>query len=160
MDYYLGVVTEYLRADRAVFVNTESLIQLDPGDVPVKDRHWYCDVMAVSFLERTAYLCEITYSTTMHSLLARLQGWEENWAELRAAVFRDCRIPPEGWQIQPWVFIPEKCHPVFKKKFALLTPTIGTSIHMPTPFVTYLEEVVPWKYSSGNRKTVAVVSAT
>ena len=42
MDYYLGVVTEYLRADRAIFVNTESLIQLDPGDVPVKDRHWYC----------------------------------------------------------------------------------------------------------------------
>jgi len=159
MDYYLGVVTEYLRADRAVFVNTESLIQIDSGDVPVKDRHWYCDVMAVNFLETTAYLCEITYSTTMHSLLARLQGWEENWAELRAAVFRDSAIP-ESWQIQPWVFIPAKCHPAFKKKFALLTPTIGASIHMPTPRVTCLEAVVPWKYCTWNRKTVDLVSAT
>jgi hypothetical protein len=144
---------------RAVFVNTECLIQLDPGNVPVKDRHWYCDVMAVSFRERTAYLCEVTYSTTLHALLARLQDWRNNWAELRTAVFRDSGIP-EGWQIQPWVFIPEKCRPVFKRKFALLTPTIGTNIHMPTPLVTYLEEVVPWKYSSGNLPKVAVLSAT
>jgi hypothetical protein len=42
MDYFQGVVTEYLRADRTIFVNTECLIQLDGGDPPGKGRHWYC----------------------------------------------------------------------------------------------------------------------
>jgi hypothetical protein len=30
MDYFQGVVTEFLRADRAMFVNSECLLQLDP----------------------------------------------------------------------------------------------------------------------------------
>jgi hypothetical protein len=30
MDYYQGVVVEYLRADRSVFVNTECCIELNP----------------------------------------------------------------------------------------------------------------------------------
>ncbi len=41
MDYFQGVVTEYLRAKRSVFVNTEFMISLDEGDKPKKDRHWY-----------------------------------------------------------------------------------------------------------------------
>lgn len=32
-DYYQGVVAEYLRNDRWVFVNPEALIQLDPGSL-------------------------------------------------------------------------------------------------------------------------------
>ena len=92
VDYFQGVVTEYLRVGE-VFVDAECLIQLDPGDVPLKDRHWYCDIMAVDSRKSTAYLCEVTYSTTMHSLQERLQDWENNWAELRAALYRDSRIP-------------------------------------------------------------------
>ena len=48
MDYFQGVVTEYLRADRAMFVNTEYLIQLEPGNAPAKNKHWYCDAVAVN----------------------------------------------------------------------------------------------------------------
>jgi hypothetical protein len=155
MDYFQSAVTEYLRASRSVFVNTECRIQLDPGDVHAKDRHWYCDAVAVDFRKSTVYLCEITYSTTMHSLFARLQRWEEHWAELRTAVFRDCGIP-EDWQVRPWVFIPEQYDPVFKKKTALLKPTAGTSIHMPEPLVTYLESVLPWKYRIHSRGSDAL----
>jgi hypothetical protein len=158
VDYFQGVVTEYLRANRAVFVNTECLIQLDPGDVPLKNRHWYCDIMAVDFRKPIVYLCEVTYSTTLHSLLARLQGWENNWAELRAAIFRDSKIP-EDWPIQPWVFIPKELHPVFERKFPLLKRTSGASVHMPTPLVTHLESVVPWKYRSWDRNSDALGSA-
>jgi len=56
MDYFQGVVTEYLRANRATFVNTECLIQLEAGDTPAKGQHWYCDAVAVNFKEKTVGL--------------------------------------------------------------------------------------------------------
>jgi hypothetical protein len=62
MDYFQGVVTEFLRADRAMFVNTEYLIQLDPGTSLGKGRHWYCDALTINFKDSTVYLCEVTYS--------------------------------------------------------------------------------------------------
>lgn len=39
MDCHQGVVTDYLRADRAIFVNTECCIQLDDGHNPKGGRH-------------------------------------------------------------------------------------------------------------------------
>ena len=86
MDYFQGVVTDYLRANRSVFVNTECLIQLDEGNKQLKDRHWFCDAMAVNFKESTVYLCEITYSATMQSLVSRLHAWRMHWTELQLAV--------------------------------------------------------------------------
>jgi hypothetical protein len=42
MDYFQGVVTDYLRANRATFVNTECCIQLNPGPNPdTGGPHWY-----------------------------------------------------------------------------------------------------------------------
>ena len=105
MDYFQGVVTEYLRANRATFVNTECLIQLDTGDAPAKGQHWYCDAVAVNFKERTAYLCEVTYSRTLYSLLARLSGWINNWSGIKAALHRDCGVGPD-WRVVPWIFVP------------------------------------------------------
>ena len=61
VSYYQDIVTEYLRADRAMFVNAEYLIQLDQTDVTSKGTTWYCDVVAVSFREKKVYLCEVTY---------------------------------------------------------------------------------------------------
>ncbi len=49
MDYYQNVVVEYLRADRAVFVNTECCIQLDKNRNVDKTKHWYCDAVAADF---------------------------------------------------------------------------------------------------------------
>ena len=50
MDYYQGVVLEYLGADRSVFVNPECCIQLNEGDNPdTSGKHWYCDAVAVDF---------------------------------------------------------------------------------------------------------------
>jgi hypothetical protein len=155
LDYFQGVVTEYLRADRCVFVNTECLIQLDEGDKQIKNRHWFCDAMAVNFREQTIFLCEITYSTTMQSLLARLSAWQQNWEELTAAVLRDSCVPKD-WKVQPWLFIPEAHHAVFTKKSSKGAPAAGVSSEMPSPRVTYLEAVVPWKYRTWDRKTDAL----
>ena len=116
LDYFQGVVTEYLRANRSVFVNTECLIQLDEGDRQIKGRHWYCDAMAVNFKESKVYLCETTYSATMQSLLSRLQAWQSNWSELARAVLRDAGAPSD-WNVQPWVFIPKGHHDGFARSW-------------------------------------------
>ena len=147
MDYFEGVVTEYLRANRSVFVNTECLIQLDEGNKPLKGRHWYCDAMAVNFRDETIYLCEITYSATMQSLLGRLQAWQNNWNELTAAVLRDAGVPI-NWKVQPWLFIPKTHHADFVKKSNTQKPQAGVTWNMPAPRVTYLESVVPWEYKN------------
>lgn len=148
MDYYQGVVTEYLRADRAVFLNTECCIQLAPGANPdTTGPHWYCDAVAVNFRESVVYLCEISYSKSMAALLKRLEGWNANWLPLRGALVRDCCLP-DHWQVRPWVFIPNQCRDLLEKG---RTRFSGTGALMPYPRITDLEEVVPWKYQSWNR---------
>lgn len=150
MDYFQGVVTEFLRANRATFVNTECLIQLEPGDVPAKGRHWYCDVVAINFAERSVHLCEVTFSTTLHALFTRLAGWKSAWLGVKRALVRDCRIP-EDWSVRPHVFIPSGRVAVYERKLAMLE-RVPSVEGMPIPLVTHLEEVVPWKYRSWDRK--------
>lgn len=101
MDYFQGVVTEYLRADRSVFVNTECRIQLEPGNPPAKGRHWYCDVVAVNLRESSAFLCEITFSSNLHALLRRLTAWAAEWPLVRKAPARDCAISIGATQMPP-----------------------------------------------------------
>jgi hypothetical protein len=57
MDYFQGVVTENLRADRAMFVNTECCIQLNPGANPDRTGpHWFCDAVAVNLRDEAVFL--------------------------------------------------------------------------------------------------------
>jgi hypothetical protein len=151
MDYYQGVVTEYLRADRAVFVNTECCIQLNPGENPDRTGpHWFCDAVAIDLRNQTVFLCEITYSKTLAALGKRLTNWAKHWNELRTALARDCCINPD-WNVQPWVFIPEALKVPYDQRLSKI-PDLGASPkHMPIPKVTTLEEVTPWKYASWNR---------
>lgn len=151
MDYFQGVVTEYLRADRAMFVNTECLIQLEVAEAPAKGRHWFCDAVAVNFRESTVYLCEVTYSATLHSLLARLQAWDSHWDLLWQAIVRDCGIPM-AWAVRPWVFIPEARHPILDRKLGPILDAARDGTRMPRPKITYLESVTPWKYRTWDRR--------
>jgi len=144
MDYYQGVVTDYLRANRSTFVNTECLIQLDSKKATVKGAHWYCDAIAVNFAEKKLYLCEVTYSKTLHALLTRLRSWNTHWAPLCAALRRDCSVPTD-WETQPWLFMPEDRYSLYKQKVAQLSD-LGMNGHMPKPRVTFLECVAPWQY--------------
>lgn len=151
MDYFQGVVTEYLRADRAVFVNTECYLSLQPGDTQPRGKSWYCDALAVNFRERAVYLCEITYSNSLQALMQRLQAWAENWSALRDAIRRDCAIPPE-WPARPWVFIPEALQPTYSRKLSAILGLADGQNGMPAPRLTYLENVVPWRYRSWDRR--------
>lgn len=148
-DYFQGVVAEYLRADRGMFVNPEILLQLDPGASPKKGRFWYCDLMAVSLRDKEVFLCEVTYSSSATALMRRLDAWRTHWTDLKRALKRDCGIDPH-WNLSPWVFLPEDRKAVYDRKLAALGP-FG-SPGMPVPKVTFLEQVVPWKYCTWDRR--------
>ncbi|WP_426661137.1 hypothetical protein [Rhodanobacter aciditrophus] len=141
-----SVVIEYLRADRSLFINTQCCIQLNPGANPdTSGPHWYCDAVAVSIKRQAAYLCEITYAHPPTSLLRRLKGWDTHWQPLRLALERDSGIPAT-WPLTPWLFMPQGLD-VRVKAFLATLPN-GP---MPTPLVTHLEDVLPWRYRSWDR---------
>jgi hypothetical protein len=124
------------------------LHSIEPGANPdTSGLHWYCDAVAVDFREPAVHLCEISYSKSLSALLKRLDGWNANWTLLRAALIRDCAVPPE-WPVRPWVFVPRECCDVLAKG---LTKFLGAGAQMPRPKITELEDAVPWKYQSWNR---------
>jgi hypothetical protein len=147
MDYYQGVVSDYLRADRSIFLNTEFCLQKNAAANPDgSGPHWYVDAVAVSFRERRIYLCEITYAKGLSALLKRLSGWNEHWADIRAALIRDAALPAE-WPVRPWLFVPEALVPSLASKLEALSAEKSWSF----PLVTTLEMTQPWQYRSWHR---------
>jgi hypothetical protein len=154
MDYYQGIVTEYLRADRSVFINTECFIQIKPGKEPPKGSSWYCDALAVDFgpgppKQATVFLCEITYSETLQSLVKRLRAWNDHWDEICNALVNNSHLPAE-WPVRVWLFVPEAkdC----AKKLVTALDKIGSVQPLRfKPRITTLEMVQPWAYCTYNR---------
>lgn len=148
MDYYQGVVLDYLRTDRAIFVNSECCIQLNEGRSPVKDEHWFCDAVAVDFGAEptpTVFLCETSYAAGLGKLIHRLKAWSEHWDGVRKALQRDCKVP-SGWPVRPWLFVPEKAIEKLVERVNLLTGADGHPILRPR--ITTLESVQPWRRTS------------
>jgi hypothetical protein len=141
VDYFQGVVLEYLRADRSCFVNPEFWIRGNlesPHDKP----HWFVDVLAVHMKEKKVYLCEVTYAKQPRALVQRLQSWKEHWDIINRTLKEDTGIDKE-WPLIPWVFgAPETLRviePVLKKLF-------------PKGLTMNLEKVLPWLYCTYDRK--------
>ena len=146
MDYYQGVVTDYLRADRAIFVNTECCIQLHEALNPDSSGpHWYCDAVAADFATNTAFLCEVSYARDLGALMKRLGEWQANWSGVRVALARDCRLPGH-WSVRAWLFVPEECAPRAVAGIRKLCAGNGRADTMPIPRITTLEMVAPWEY--------------
>jgi hypothetical protein len=139
VDYFQAVVTEYVRANRSLFVNPEYFLPLDPGvKQPTKGRSWYVDLVAVSFKAKTVFLCEITYAQTPASLTERLASWRPMWTAIVEAIKRDTRVPID-WHVRPWLFLPESKIEKFLGKMGTF-PAV--------PLITPLEMTMPWKYSN------------
>jgi hypothetical protein len=150
MDYYQGVVLEYLRADRAVFVNPECCIQLKEGSSSGGD-YWYCDLLAVDLREKRAWLCEVSYAESLRALMKRLDAWKAYWPSLKKSLVRDCGVPPD-WPVRPWLFIPGSCVKRAAAGVQRLGLAASDSNGMPVPRITTLEMVVPWSYTTWNRR--------
>jgi hypothetical protein len=149
MNYYESVVIDYLRADRALFINTECCIQLNPSDNPDSSGpHWYCDAVACDFRSNRILLCEISYSTGLSALAKRLREWHAHWPLVCAALQRDSFLPEE-WPVRPWLFVPESHLPTLLRHIAAIRETSQPSVFV--PLVTTLEMVQPWRYRSWNR---------
>ncbi len=150
MDYFEGVVTDYLSADRAMFVNPQCRIQLSAGDTRKKGEYWYCDILAVNFRQSTAYLCEVTLSKNVAALDKRLREWSASWLSIRGALVRDNFIPA-SWNVRPWVFVPKAHEELASRKLSQFLNPNGGPEQMPDPLVTFLEDVTPWKYPTPRR---------
>jgi hypothetical protein len=144
MDYYESVVVNYIRADRALFVNTECCIQLNKSDNPdTSGPHWYCDAVACDFRNRRVLRCEISYSAQLSDLSKRLKGWHDNWDSVCQALVRDSFVPKD-WPARPWLFVPQKRVPVLLKRFEQMSG-VGLPLNF-KPLITPLEMVQPWLY--------------
>jgi hypothetical protein len=139
MDYYQGIVADYVRAERCRFVSPEFLLDLDNGGPHVKDRSWYIDILAADFKKQTLFLCEVSYSKTLAALIRRLTKWSDNWDVICPALLAHTKAPA-NWHIQPWVFIPENLFAVYDRGFKTLSSPRFQ------PCLTALEETAPWKY--------------
>jgi hypothetical protein len=160
MNYYESVVIDFLRADRAIFVNTEYCMQINAGSNPdISGPHWYCDAVAIDFRSEQTFLCEISYSKSLGSipngnvvkgtgLAGRLHGWNENWPRICSALERDSFIPV-NWLVRPWLFVPNDM--IARLTKILTSIACEGALVFPTPRITPLEDVVPWKYQSWNR---------
>jgi hypothetical protein len=144
MDYFQGVVMEYLRADRSCFVNPEFWIR---GNLEHRFErpHWYVDVLAISMRDKAVYLCEVTYAKQPRPLARRLHSWKEHWPVINTTLRQDAFIEDE-WPLIPWIFAPPKTLAIIKPELEKL---------FPDGKVTNLEEVLPWLYCTYDRKPEA-----
>jgi hypothetical protein len=150
MDFYQGVAVDYLRADRALFVNTECCIQLNEGLNPDKTGpHWYCDAVAIDLRNSQVFLGEISYAKHLTSLIHRLKDWHQYWAGVKAALVRDSCIKQE-WSVRPWCFVPERSVELLKKNLAKIEKETGSPAL--NVWITPLEKVQPWLYRSYHRR--------
>jgi hypothetical protein len=145
MDYFEGVVINYLRADRSVFVNTEYCLQINPGNNPdTSGPHWYCDAVALDFKSETIFLCEISYAKKLPHLVKRLKAWHEHWEGVCNAVVRDSKLDPlKTWSVRPWLFIPHREVVNLNKQLSSIANGQRPKFDFKT---TELEEVLPWEF--------------
>jgi hypothetical protein len=149
MNYYENVVIDYLRADRAIFVNTECCIQLNQAENPdTSGPHWYCDAVALDLRAKTVFLCEISYSSQLTDLAKRLKGWHDHWGLVCQALKRDSFLSDDWAVFRPWLFVPEEFIPLILDRLKQIG---GAESLKYVPLITPLEMVQPWKYRSWNR---------
>jgi len=153
LDYYQGVVIDYLRADRSVFVNSEYCIEPpeSANNVTCGD-HWSCDAVAMDFRNKTIFLCEVTLAANLSALSSRLHDWHMNWDEVQMAIIRQSKLDDifvAGWSIKPWLFVPKERIDPLQKRLSL----IGNGQELNFKYeITCLEDVQPWLYKPHNRQ--------
>jgi hypothetical protein len=142
MDHYQQIVSDYLRADRATFVNAHYSLPGHPVEAADKP-YWEIDIVALNIRKRRAYLCEVTYSLDAPALLRRFAAWREHWQELVDGLIEFSGLSSD-WQVKPWIFTPADIRKSIEQQVLYWHPQAR---------FTDLELVAPWKY---NRERIDV----
>ncbi|HZP78611.1 MAG TPA: hypothetical protein VFB45_20885 [Pseudolabrys sp.] len=135
MDHYQEIVSDYLRADRAIFLNTRYRLpghRVESADKP----YWDIDIVALNMRKRRAYLCEVTYTLDAPALLRRFAAWREHWKEMVEGLIAMSGLSPE-WQVKAWIFTPAHIRESIEQQVRFWHPDAR---------FTDLELVAPWKY--------------
>jgi hypothetical protein len=145
MDYFQSVVAEYLQQDRCNFINTEFLISHRKKQSDKGTPEWLVDILCVSMRDARIYLCEVSYSPGLQSLLKRTRGWRNNWDLVTSKVREHSLLPASlsDWPIQVWLFVPQDLEDWLRLKL----PSFD---HQPK--ITSLERVLPWRYDRWPRE--------
>jgi hypothetical protein len=141
MDYFQGVVGEYLRVDRSCFVNSEFWIRGNL-EAPHSKPHWFVDVVALHMGQKCAFLCEVTYAKKPTALLNRLQSWRQYWDTMILTFKQDASIPAD-WSVRPWIFAPKAVLDAYASSIRQLHPSAR---------FTNMEDIMPWLYCTWDRK--------
>lgn len=135
MDYYQGVVSEYLVKNKTVFINPEYELALNPEQkLHPKGTSWIIDILAIDFQKKSIFLCEVTYSKSQYALLHKLTEWAKMWPHITSAIYRQTKAPAD-WNISPHVFLPER----FRETFGFKAKIYWNDLQ-----ITSLEDVTPW----------------
>ncbi len=120
MDYYQGVVADYISADRSTFVSGEYLLEPEGRG----NKHWFIDMLAVSVRDKTVYLCEVTYNKQLSNIAKKVREFHEMTEGISQALLREAGIPIT-WTIRPWLFVPRDNGPKLVKRLGpIFTPRI------------------------------------
>jgi len=136
MNHYQEIVSDYLRADRAIFVNANYRLPGHPVETADKP-YWDIDIVALNMRKRRAYLCEVTYTLDAAALLRRFAAWREHWQEMVDGLIKLSGLSPE-WQVKPWIFTPESIRASIEQQVRFWHPQAR---------FTDLELVAPWQYN-------------
>jgi hypothetical protein len=141
MDYYQGVVSDYIAADRATFVSNEFWINPKGGP------EWFIDALAISLSgpagqgQGRVYLCEVTYSADVAKIVKKVKALSDNLDLIKSFLLEVSNIPEE-WDVKVWLF-------VLRDNAAKIRERLGPAYK---PKITHLEDVAPWRYSKGYRE--------
>jgi hypothetical protein len=139
LDYYQGVVEEYLTRDRSFFVNPEFFLPIEDYYAgSTKGSSWHVDILALDLKQHACYLCEVSYAKSLGSMLRRFDAWSTRWAAILGALEREAGVTSD-WIVRPWAFAPESELRSQLKKLSEFP-------FSPKLKLTPLEMTAPWRY--------------
>jgi hypothetical protein len=140
MDFYQGVVAEYVASNRAYFVSGEFMIPRKAGG------YFLVDLVAISPSEQHVYLCEVTYSQRIANIIRKVKCYHQERDDIQAQLFKIAGIST-NWKLMPWLFVLAKHHKTIDARLRVECPNWHVRIDD-------LETVGPWNFPSGYREFV------
>ena len=108
---YENLVEAYILNDRAVLLAPQYLVRTN-------QHNRYPDILAAHMKRKIFFLVEVTTSSKPATLAAKFIDYRSGASEIVKGLASDFDIEPQGWAIQPWVFLFEDVRTTFEQALA------------------------------------------